>query len=124
MRRARKGPRALGRLRKSLNATKHALSGGNTLYHCWVFLAERERERERESRAHPFQMMDGAAHPRGTGGLLPPQAPSKAKQRGRESEGTRAGREDCSRPKPQAKQSKERETERDRERERAKARGA
>ena len=25
-------------------------------------------------------MMDGAAHPRGTGGLLPPQAPSKAKQ--------------------------------------------
>ena len=78
---------------------------------------ERERERERESRAHPFQMMDGAAHPRGTGGLLPPQAPSKAKQRGRESEGTRAGREDCSRPKPQAKQSKERETERDRERE-------
>ena len=27
-------------------------------------------------------MMDGAAHPRGTGGLLPPQAPSKAKGEG------------------------------------------
>ena len=31
-------------------------------------------------RAPPFQMMDGAAHLRGTGGLLPPQAPSKAKR--------------------------------------------
>ena len=51
--------------------------------------SERQREREREGgtqfgkdRAHPFQMMDGAAHPRGTGGLLPPQAPSKAKGEG------------------------------------------
>ena len=34
-----KGPRALGRLRKSSkNATKHALSGGNTLYHCVLLL--------------------------------------------------------------------------------------
>ena len=33
-----------------------------------------------KDRAHPFQMMDGASHPRGTGGLLPPQALSKAKR--------------------------------------------
>ena len=78
---------------------------------CWR-RTEKEGERERESermnnrgtqfctvRAHPYQMMDGAAHSRGTGGLLP-QPPSKAK---RES-------------KPQAKQ-RERERERVRERE-------
>ena len=34
-----------------------------------------------KDRAHSFKRMDGAAHLRGTGGLFPPQAPSKAKQR-------------------------------------------
>ena len=51
MRRARKGPRALGRLRKSLYATKHALIRPLWREHAvslWGFFGgERERERER-----------------------------------------------------------------------------
>ena len=60
-------------------------------------IGKRERETERERvRAHSFKRMDGAAH--------------------------RTGREDCSRPKSQAKQSKDRETREERRQKRDKRR--
>ena len=46
-----------------------------------------------KDRAHPFQMMDGASHPRGTGGLLPPQALSKSKRERERQRENKNGRE-------------------------------